>query len=75
MRDIAHPLKSETRKEIEERVLAEYEKAVAALAVPVQTDSAARKQDEPSVIDRLAAKLFADDFWTAESEAAEEEKE
>ena len=75
MRDIAHPLKSETRKEIEERVLAEYEKAVAALVVPAQTDSAARTKEQPSVIDRLSSKLFTDDFWTADSGPEEEPKE
>ena len=75
MRDIAHPLKSDTRREIEECVLAEYEKAVAELVVPVEADSAARKKDQPSVIDRLASKLFTDDFWTADSEPAEEQKE
>lgn len=75
MRDIAHPLKSETRREIEECVLAEYEKAVAALIVPAQADSDARTKDQPSVIDRLASKLFTDDFWTADSEPAEEQKE
>jgi stage V sporulation protein G len=75
MRDIAHPLKSDTRREIEECVLAEYEKAVAELVVPAEADSAARKQDQPSVIDRLASKLFTDDFWTADAEPAEEQKE
>jgi stage V sporulation protein G len=75
MRDIAHPLKSDTRREIEECVLAEYEKAVAELVVPAEADSAARKKDQPSVIDRLASKLFTDDFWTADAEPAEEQKE
>jgi stage V sporulation protein G len=75
MRDIAHPLKSETRREIEERVIAEYEKAIADLVVPGEADSAARKKDQPSVIDRLASKLFTDDFWTADAEPAEEPKE
>ena len=75
MRDIAHPLKSETRQEIEERVLSEYEKAVAALVVPAQTDSTARKKDQPSVLSRLASKLFTDDFWTADSGPEEEPKE
>jgi stage V sporulation protein G len=75
MRDIAHPLKSDTRREIEECVLAEYERAVAELVVPAEADSAARKQDQPSVIDRLASKLFTDDFWTADAEPAEEQKE
>jgi stage V sporulation protein G len=75
MRDIAHPLKSETRREIEERVLAEYENAVATLAVPRESDSAARKGGTQPVLDRLASKLFTEDFWSADAAPQQEPKE
>lgn len=61
MRDIAHPLNSQTRQEIEDMVLEEYRKAVENLAVP-----ASDKDQEGSAMDRIAAKLFAEDYWTAE---------
>jgi len=67
MRDIAHPLDRDTREAIEERVLEEYESAVRHLAVP---DPADKKQergaDGKGVIDRLSAKLFSEDYWTAD---------
>ena len=66
MRDIAHPLKSETRKEIEAQVLAEYANAVATLAAPESTSGSRKKESQP-VLDRLAAKLFTEDFWTADA--------
>ena len=66
MRDIAHPLKSETRKEIEAQVLAEYANAVATLAAPASTSGSRKKESQP-VLDRLAAKLFTEDFWTADA--------
>jgi stage V sporulation protein G len=75
MRDIAHPLKSETRREIEERVLAEYENAAATLAVPRESDSAARKGGKQPVLDRLASKLFTEDFWSADAAPQQEPKE
>ena len=67
LRDIAHPLNRETREAIERRVLDEYESAVRHLAVP---DPENRKKDRgsegPAVMDRLAAKLFSEDYWTAD---------
>lgn len=75
MRDIAHPLKSETRKEIEERVLAEYENAAATLVVPRESDSSARKRENQPVLDRLASKLFTEDFWTSDATPRQEPKE
>jgi stage V sporulation protein G len=66
MRDIAHPLNSETRKLVEEAVLGEFEQAVQNLAVPSKRSGSARKKDSTSVLDRLATKLFAEDFWTAD---------
>jgi stage V sporulation protein G len=75
MRDIAHPLNSETRREIEERVLAEYEHAATTLAVPSESDGSARKKEKQSVLDRLASKLFTEDFWTADAAPRQEQKE
>jgi stage V sporulation protein G len=67
MRDIAHPLNRETREEIDARVLEEYNLAVRHLTVP--TPKAKGKGDAPAgsnVIDRLAAKLFSEDYWTTD---------
>ena len=67
MRDIAHPLDRETREAIDERVLEEYESAVRHLSVP---DPANQKKGPDSgrttVIDRLSAKLFSEDYWTVD---------
>jgi stage V sporulation protein G len=65
MRDIAHPLNRETREVIEERVLEEYDTAVRHLAVP---DPERQKKDRGGggPMDRLAAKLFSEDYWTSE---------
>jgi stage V sporulation protein G len=68
VRDTAHPLNSETRKAIEERVLDEYDEAVANLAVP-QTGGrrkSGRKKGRGAPLDRLAARLFIEDFWAPE---------
>jgi len=65
MRDIAHPLNRETREAIEERVLEEYQSAVRYLSVP---NPDRQKNDHgsggPTVMDRLSAKLFNEDYWT-----------
>ena len=67
MRDIAHPLNKETREAIEERVIAEYVNAVRDLAVPShESDKKERGSRKPSVLDRLSAKLFSEDFWTVD---------
>jgi stage V sporulation protein G len=62
MRDTAHPLNSDTRQVIEDRVLSEYREAAASRAVP------ARKQggDKPSTLDRIASRLFVEEFWLPE---------
>ncbi len=60
VRDTAHPLNATTRQEIEDAVLAEYRTAVANLALPAPEVAG----KEPSPLDRLAAKLFAEDYWT-----------
>jgi len=67
MRDIAHPLNREIREEIDARVLDEYDIAVRHMAVP--TPKAKGKGNESAgsnVIDRLAAKLFSEDYWTTD---------
>lgn len=67
MQDIAHPLNKETREAIEERVIAEYVNAVRDLAVPNhEKDKKERGSRKPSVLDRLSAKLFSEDFWTVD---------
>ncbi|HSL17327.1 MAG TPA: SpoVG family protein [Methylomirabilota bacterium] len=67
MRDIAHPLNQEAREEVERRVLEEYEIAVQNLAVPEpETTEKGRHGREESMMDRLTAKLFSDDYWTVE---------
>ncbi len=58
-RDIAHPLNSETRRRIEERVLAAFRESVASRAVP----SSGEEDAKLSPIDRLARRLLSDDFW------------
>jgi stage V sporulation protein G len=77
MRDIAHPLRSETRRSIEERVLAEFRGAVERLVVPDRSKEG--KPERQTAMDRLAAKLFSDEFWTAEvsarGEAGRDEEE
>ncbi len=61
MRDTAHPLNMQTRKMIEERVLEEYEEALKNRAVPVSRRG--RKAEKQSTLDRLASRLFNDEFW------------
>jgi stage V sporulation protein G len=72
MRDIAHPLDRETRETIERRILEEYEAAAAALSIPDPGGTSARRsKDEQSLLDRLAARLFSEDYWTVELEPDE----
>lgn len=67
MRDIAHPLNKETREAIEERVIEEYMNAVRDLVVPSsESEKNERGSRGPSVMNRLAAKLFSEDYWTAD---------
>jgi stage V sporulation protein G len=74
MRDIAHPLNSETRQEVEQRVLAEYEEAVANLVVSKSKRKADQNQESPTLFDRLSARLFSEDFWVADSRPQEEKE-
>ncbi len=64
MRDIAHPLNKETREEIDQRVIEEYQQSVSHFAVPTPDSQKRRGGSRSEVMDRLAAKLFNDDFWT-----------
>lgn len=69
MRDIAHPLNRETREEIDARVLEEYDIAVRHMAVPTPKAKGKGKGNDSAgsnVIDRLAAKLFSEDYWTTD---------
>ena len=63
MRDIAHPLDGDTRKMIEEIVLAEYDESRANLAVSGPKDKDIKGKKLKSPMDRLAAKLFSEDYW------------
>ena len=71
MRDIAHPLNTETRKAVEERVIAEFEQAVEHLVVPASKSDAKNR----SIFDRLAARLFSEDYWAAAEPRRQEEAE
>jgi len=66
MRDIAHPLNRETREEIDQRVLEEYRRAVSHFAVPDPESQKGRGKGGPKVMDRLAGKLFNEDYWTSD---------
>ena len=67
MRDIAHPLNRETREAIDERVIEEYQSAVRHLSVPdPDNQKKGRGAGSPSVVDRLSAKLFSEDYWTVD---------
>ena len=76
MRDIAHPLNGETREQIEALVLDEYESAVQNLIVPdrsVQDDAGEEKR--LSLMERLSARLFNEEFWTTEATGRTADKE
>ncbi len=64
MRDIAHPLNTETRRVIEERILEEYRTAVENLVIPKGGGGRSSKKEGQRPMERLAARLFSDDFWT-----------
>ena len=76
MRDIAHPLNSETREQIEQSVLEEYESARQSRVVSDRSKRGSEDQDtKRSVLDRLSAKLFNEDFWTSDVPEIEADKE
>ncbi len=65
LRDIAHPLNSETRQIIEERVLAEFQRSLDHLALPDRDDEN-RDGGPRSPLTRLASKLFSEEFWVSD---------
>ena len=68
MRDIAHPLNSETRVQIEQRVLEEYETALQSRAVGERGKRGADdKETSISALDRLSARLFNEEFWASDA--------
>ncbi len=75
LRDIAHPLNSETRKDVEDRVLEEFDRAVKDLVVPQRADGSAGKKGRQSVLDRLSGRLFNEEFWTADTAPQHNDKD
>ncbi len=61
MRDIAHPINAETRKMVEEKVLAEFQASMDSRALPAESGD--DRESRKSPLDRLASKLLAEDFW------------
>ena len=67
MRDTAHPLNSETRQVIEDRVLKEFREAEANMVVSSRKPSGAKV----STLDRIASRLFVEEFWLPEESREE----
>ena len=75
MRDIAHPLNSETREMIEERVLAEYESARQTRMVADRGKrGSGDKEKNASVLDKLSARLFNEEYWTNDAPSVDADK-
>ncbi|MCD4749666.1 MAG: SpoVG family protein [Thermoanaerobaculales bacterium] len=70
MRDVANPLNSETRRIIEEKVLAEYTEATANLGLPSvpERGESSRRREKQSILDRVVSRLFVEEFWLPENE-------
>ena len=67
MRDIAHPLNSQTREQIENRVLEEYRAALENRVVPERSSQdQGKKETQQSTLDRLSAKLFNEEYWVSD---------
>ncbi|MBD3857775.1 MAG: septation protein SpoVG family protein [Acidobacteria bacterium] len=76
MRDIAHPLNSGTREEIEQRVLEEYESARQNRVVGDRDKQGPEGEGKnTSVLDRLSARLFNEEFWASDTPLADDRKE
>ena len=76
MRDIAHPLNSETREQIEQRVLEEYESARQNRMVADRGKRGSEDQKKStSVLDRLSTRLFNEEFWTSDAPSVDGGKE
>ena len=76
MRDIAHPLNSDTREQIEQRVLEEYESARQNRLVADRGKQRSEgKEERASVLDRLSARLFNEEFWTSDEPSIDANKD
>ena len=76
MRDIAHPLNSDTREQIERRVLEEYESARQnRLIADRNRQGSDGKEKKTSVLDRLSARLFNEEFWTSDAPSIDANKD
>jgi stage V sporulation protein G len=76
MRDIAHPLNSDTREQIEQRVLEEYESARQNRVVADRSKQRSEsKEKRASVLDRLSARLFNEEFWTSDAPSVDADKD
>jgi stage V sporulation protein G len=76
MRDIAHPLNSDTREQIEQRVLEEYESARQNRLVADRGKQRSEgKEERASVLDRLSARLFNEEFWTSDAPSIDANKD
>jgi stage V sporulation protein G len=76
MRDIAHPLNSDTREQIEQRVLEEYESARQNRMVADRGKQGPEdKEKSTSVLDRLSARLFNEEFWASDAPSVDSNKE
>ena len=76
MRDIAHPLNSDTREQIEQRVLEEYESARQNRLVADRSKQRPEsKEKRASVLDRLSARLFNEEFWTTDAPSVDANKD
>ncbi len=58
-RDIAHPLNTDTRKRLDEAILAEYERVVAERGAPGGSTPPTRSQ-------QIAGRLLGERYWTDE---------
>ena len=75
-RDVAHPLNSDTREQIERRVLEEYESARQnRLVADRGRQGSEGKEKKASVLDRLSARLFNEDFWTSDAPSIDSNKD
>ena len=76
MRDIAHPLNSDTREQIEQRVLEEYESARQNRVVADRGKRGSEDQEKStSVLDRLSARLFNEEFWASDEPSVDGNKD
>jgi len=73
LRDIAHPLNSETRAAVEETVLAEFHRAVESEAIPARDGKGGDRSTRNSPLPRLAGRLFSDEFWTVDPRDVEDQ--